>query len=1132
MYAITVNAWVVKRKPKLTSTIERWLGELDLDKYSSTFVEAEIDLFSLPLLTDEDLRELGLPLGPRRKVLHAASQIESSESSTHPHASTDNRHIDTPYSAERRHLTIMFVDLVGSTAMSTKLDAEELREIITNYQNNVAGVIARYRGFIARFMGDGVLIYFGWPEAGEEDAERAVRAGMAIITSVTRITGPDNQPLSCRIGIASGVVVVGDLIGTGTSEETAVVGETPNLAARLQGVAEPDQLVISQETRNLTSNVFELQSLGMQHLKGIEQSAQAFAVTGTSATKSRFDSQKADLVAPVYGRDHEIQMLGEIWSRVKSGAGHLVLVTGEAGIGKSRVTHAIADQISKEDSKQITWQCSPYHSESAFHPIISWLTYQADIHAEDDDEIRLQKLAHTTDLCTEELDLIATMMDIDTSKNPTSPKLNPAKLRADTMRSICQLVIGFSKPRPVLLLFEDLHWIDPTSLELLVTLLAEIEQEKVFILATARPEFEHNFANHSIVSRMEISRLNQNEVYAIVNQLSDGKKIPDELMKIIAERTDGVPLFVEELTKTIFETGVLKEEGDHFTLTSPLVSSTIPNTLHDSLMARLDRQQSLKSVAQTAACLGREFSYKVLEQITSTTEGELKETLNGLIEAELIYQSGALPWAQFTFKHALVRDAAYESLLKENRRSVHLRILDVLSNVSDTPPELLAWHAEGAGQIKRAIDLWQTASKIAINRPAFGEAVSHLNRAIALVSPQLTQNNNAAQVPNALQLALELQIKLGQARYIANGYGDNRTRVAFERALVLAKEAGDIKLHVSALHGIWVGHHVFSKHTEALTLAEEMLELVSANEDTAQSILANRLIGTSLYSLGRFAEAQHKLSTANANYCPHKNRDSAQQSGIDQGVVNSCNLAGNLWALGQTQNADDYVDKAEKAAMATGHVNTITYLHSYLAGFMRSAARYTVSKEHTLALHSLSIEHGITFYQERAQHQLAAIEAQQGDVTAVARFLKADAHCEKLIHLAVPTIRIETGFFALDMKLLEEAQLLAKMARDLIEQTSEKVSLSNLHRLEGALALENRQLELAEHSLKSALLVAQEQQSKIWELRAAIDLARLWQSMHRNDESYSLIQSVLECIADGDCAEDVKTARALISRTA
>ena len=562
---------------------------------------------------------------------------------------------------------------------------------------------------------------------------------------------------------------------------------------------------------------------------------------GETPLESRFEAHQTGSLTPIFGREQELQLMQECWAGVMSGTGHMILVSGEAGIGKSRVARALIDEIEVDDHTRLTFQCSPYHSDSAFYPIIAHILLAARIESTDNNDTRLDKLEKVNGVDSENAALLAAMLGVDSSARYGSLDLTPAQQRAQTMQALCQIIVRLSQDKPLLFVFEDLHWIDPTSLELLDIALDAIVDEKILILATARPTFEHGFGGHPSMTRYALNRLGREQIRAIVEQLSGGRAMPEEVLKLIVNRTDGVPLFVEELTRAVLETGVLIEQSGRYVLDGPLDSLAIPSSLHDSLMARLDRLQPIKTVAQTAACIGREFNYSLLASISPQSETELIAALEGLIKSELVYRRGVAQEARYLFKHSLVRDAAYASLLKENRCSIHNRILDHMEKESNTTPEVLAWHAEAAGLTDRSIDLWEAASKIAVARPAFDEAISHLLHAIELLSPQISVGTQAV-----LERALGLQLQLGAVRLYRNGYGADETKEAFEHALFLADKIGETPLRVPVLYGLWVNKYLRAQHADALLLAQAILELVEGGTDTAPIMLANRLNGVSL----------------------------------------------------------------------------------------------------------------------------------------------------------------------------------------------------------------------------------------------------------------------------------------------
>lgn len=1116
------------------SQIVDWLSGLGLEKYASAFAEAEIDFETLPELEEGDLVELGLPLGPRRKLWGAIKRlgavptalVDTPKDTDHP--ALEMSAPSASPDAERRHLTVMFIDLVGSTEMATRIDAEDMRSVITSYQNTVAGVVSRYEGFVAKFMGDGVLCYFGWPRANEDDAERAVRAGLSIIDNVRKTSAPDGTPLATRVGIATGVVIVGDLIGSGATQEAAVVGETPNLAARLQGAAQPNQLVLPKDTGRLLGSTFELKSIGAQNLKGIGAPVEAFVVEGETSVESRFAARQSGALTPIVGRDREIELMLERWALAKSGQGQMVLVSGEAGIGKSRITRAVIDEVAKDDHTRITYQCSPYHADSAFYPVIQQMFFAAGILPPDSPDARLDKLEALLGTDPEMLKLVAPLLGLDGTARYGALDLTPAQQRAQTMQALTSLLVKQAEKSPVLLVYEDLHWIDPTSLELLEILLDAIADQPIMILATARPIFEYGFGGHPIVTRFALNRLGKEQIGGIVSKLTAGKAMPDEIMEIIANRTDGVPLFVEELTKTILESGALKEDGDQLVLNGPLSTIAIPATLHDSLMARLDRLQPIKEVAQTASCIGREFSHRLLAKIAHLPEAELGTALDGLIDAELIYRRGLPPEATYLFKHALVRDAAYESQLKEKRRAIHARILTVMDADPDIAPEVLAVHAEAARLTDRAIDLWEAASKIAIARPAFDEAISQLRQAIDLIRPKVDTREIAA-----IERALSLQIQLGMTLLVRRGYGASETIAAFEHALTLADIVGDTPMRYSVLYGLWIGKAIRGEFEEAWQQAEALVETAAGSSEIVPLVVANRVAAATRLFMGDLAGAGQHLNIALKHYDPAAHGGLANRFGQDVGVSINTFAATHSLLIGETRQAWKYSDEADRIARSTGHIQTICYMLVIRALFALDAEDYALVERCVTEVIPISHEHNLPVWYRFADAIREILAARSGDRACVQRYLKADAAIVALnTRMFVPQIRIGMARSALALGLRREATELAAMARDMINETSETYALSDLHRLFGAIAMAGDDTETAKKHLVTALDVARQQGAKLWELRAAIDLAGLRRDPGKIADAISLLQPVHDSIAEGDCPEDRATARALLTALA
>ncbi len=916
--------------------IQSWLAELDLKKFASAFVEAEVRFADLAKLTDEDLKELGLPVGPRRRASSAIKAMNAPHASVTAGASIEPIEDPQPEDqsglhsdAERRHLTVMFVDLVGSTEMATRIDAEDMRNVITGYQNTVAGVVGRHEGFVAKFMGDGVLCYFGWPRANEDDAEHAVRAGLSIIDTVRVTAAPDGTQLATRIGIASGVVIVGDLIGSGSTQEAAVVGETPNLAARLQSVAEPNQLVLPKETQRLLGSTYKLRSIGAPDLKGVAAPIEAFVVEGETSIESRFAARHAGTLAPIVGRDREIDLVLERWSLTCSGQGQMIIVSGEAGIGKSRITQAVINKFAKGDQTRMICQCSPYYTDSAFHSVIQHMSFAAGFASSDKLDVRLDKLEALVGKDQDTLKLIASMMGLDGARRYGDLDLTPPQQRAQTMQTLIRLLVQRAQDKPVLLVYEDLHWIDPTSLEFLDLLLDAIADQQIMILATARPTFEYGFGGHPTMTRFALNRLGKDQIGAIVSKMTNGKALPDEIMEIIAHRTDGVPLFVEELTKTILQSGALKDGGDRLVLNGSLSTIAIPATLHDSLMARLDRLQPIKELAQTAACIGREFSHGLLTQILPLSKSELGTALDGLIDAELIYRRGVPPEATYLFKHALVRDAAYESLLKEKRRAIHSRIgraleVELNSHIS-AEPEALAHHFTEAEMPARAIPLWLRAASQSTKHSADREAAKHLRKALAMLAKQPDD-------PDQRRLKLDALIALSSAIMNTNGSGSPEVLETLLRAKTLSDKIGDAALSFPVTWSLWMNSTVSGRMAEAQHLADQTLILARETGNPEFLLQAHHAAWTVKESHGDFRAVEHHASEGWKLYDPVLHAQHVYHyGGHDPGACAGFHLALSKWFLGYPETSRAHGRAALELVRAQGHPYTIAVTLLYLA---------------------------------------------------------------------------------------------------------------------------------------------------------------------------------------------------------
>jgi class 3 adenylate cyclase/tRNA A37 threonylcarbamoyladenosine biosynthesis protein TsaE len=719
-----------------------WLRSLGLQRYEAAFRENEIDETVLPSLTEEHLKQLGVTaLGHRVKLLDAIAALRSDATDKPPlvdagtASSTPSPHPEDR--AERRQVTVMFSDLVGSTALSARMDPEDLREIISAYQKCVAETVQRFGGFVAKYMGDGVLVYFGYPQAHEDDPERAVRAGLEVVAGVSALKL--QAPLQTRVGIATGLVVVGDLIGSGEAQERGIVGETPNLAARLQGIAEPNSVVIAESTRSLVGNLFEVEDLGPKELKGLSGPTRAWLALRPSSIEGRFDAFHASGLTDLIGREEELDLLLRRWSKAKIGEGQVVLLSGEAGIGKSRLTAALLERLTSEPHTRLRYFCSAQHTDSPLYPIIGQMERAAGLAHNDASQSKLDKLdAVLAQSATSAQDaaLFADMLSLPNDGRHPALDLAPQQRRQKTLEALTAQMETLSRFNPVLMIFEDVHWVDPTSLEALGRAVDRIRALRVLLIVTYRPEFEPPWIGRPHVAALSVNRLGEREIAVMIDRIIGNKSLPASIRHDIIERTDGIPLFVEEITKSVVE--AVGEGGAERAIAAiPSSSVAVPASLHASLMARLDRLGSAKDVAQIGAVIGREFSHALVAAVARKSEAELQSALERLIAAGLLFRQGVPPHATYLFKHALVQDAAYGTLLRSRRQELHRQIVSALQQ--DFPelvlsqPETLAHHSAESGMLVEAIEYYVLAAKRATAGMNNKEAKAHLKRGMTLL---------------------------------------------------------------------------------------------------------------------------------------------------------------------------------------------------------------------------------------------------------------------------------------------------------------------------------------------------------------------------------------------------------------
>jgi class 3 adenylate cyclase/predicted ATPase len=1033
--------------------------------------------------------------------------------------------------AERRQLTVMFCDLVGSTELAGRLDPEDMREVIRAYHACCTEVIEGFDGFIAKFMGDGVLAYFGYPHAHEEDAERAVRAGRGIVEAIRRIDLPNAVQLQVRVGIATGLVVVGDLIGQGAAQEQAVVGETPNLAARLQELAGPGSVVISRRTRRLIGGLFELDDLGVRSIKGFVEPIQAWRVLDEGRAESRFEALRGKGLTPLVGREHELGMLLERFERAKDGEGQVVLLSGEPGIGKSRIIRALRERLDGERPMWLCHYCSPYHRNSVLHPIIGLLERAAGLERDEQPEQQVRKLEALLSLGTEDLKeavpLVAALLSVPVGEPYELPAMTPQRQKQRTLELLIDQVEGLARRQPVLLLYEDVHWIDPTSLEAVGMVVDRVQHLPALAIITFRPEFAPPWTGYPHVTVLSLSRLTRRHGAAMVERVTGGKALPPEVMDQIVAKTDGVPLFVEELTKAVIESGLLDDRGDRFALTRPLPALAIPATLHDSLMARLGRLAPVKEVAQIGAAIGREFSHELIAAVAPLAEDELREALDQLLAAELIFRRGRPPDAIYTFKHALVQDAAYDTLLRGRRQQLHAWIGEVLeekfAETVETAPELLAHHFTQAGLTERAVAYWLRAGQRALASAAIAEAIAHLSRGLELV-PDLSDTARRE------HLELDLQLALGSAYVAVAGFSAPEVGAAYARARDLCEALGDLRQLFAVLYGLCLFHLYRSELNAARAPAMQLLQAAEREDDRDLLFFAHRAMGVACLPRGSFTSGRKHLDRALELYDPERHRLPSFVYAFDPQVICLDYLARALFALGYPEQALARNREALSQARELAHQNSVALPLFYGCMLHQVLGDRQQVQDGAAELIAIATQEGFRFWLAGGTvlQGWATADAGQPDAGIAQMRDAIEAWRETGAEYLVPYFLAlmadahhKQGDAARALQLLDEA-----LAR--ADRTEERWFEPELHRLKGEFLWSWQDGAAAEACLRQAIEVARGQEARLWELRAATILHSIQAEQGGTSEVGAALASLYAWFTEGFALAPLARARALL----
>jgi TOMM system kinase/cyclase fusion protein len=1050
---------------------------------------------------------------PPQEEPHAAPSTPAPSSSAAPHTSQ----------AERRQLTVLFCDLVDSTVLARQLDPEDLRQVVRAYQEACAKVIARFEGHIAQYLGDGLLVYFGYPLAHEDDAQRAVRTGLGIVEALgqlnARLVQEQGVQLAVRLGIHTGLVVVGE-VGGGTRQEQLALGETPNLAARLQGIATPNTVVISVATYQLLGGFFACQSLGAPLLRGFAQPLEVYQVLYESMARSRLEAAGSTGLTPLVGREQEMALLRERWVQVKDGLGQAVLLSGEAGIGKSRLVQVLKEHVAVEPQAWLTpCQCSPYYQNTALYPMIDLLERVALRFArEESPPHKVSKLEgflvqYGLPLA-EAVPLFAALLSLPLSADYAPLTLPPEQQKQKLLHALLTILLRIAVQQPLLFVMEDLHWVDPTTLELLSLLVDQGPTARILVLLTFRPDFNPPWTGRSHLTQITLPRLPRHQAAEMTGRVAHRKALPAEVVGQVVAKTDGVPLFVEELTKMVLESGLLQEREDRYELTGPLPPLAIPTTLHDSLMARLDRLAAVKGMAQLGATLGREFSYELLRAVSPWDEGTLQRGLHQLVEAEFLYQQGLPPHATYVFKHALIQDAAYQSLLRSMRQQHHRHIAQVLEaqfpELCETQPEMLAHHYTEAGLLAQAVPYWQRAGQCAVQRSAYVEAIGHLNKGLELL-PTLPDN------PERIQQELVLQTMLGPALMNIKGQAAPEVEQTYARARELCRQIGDAPQLFPVLWGLWYSYLVRAELQTARELLPQLLSLAQSAQDSALLLAAHRSLGQNLTFLGELLPARDHLEQALTLYDPQQHRALALRYGQDLKVVCQSWAALVLWLLGYPDQALQQGHEAIALAQELAHTYSVVYALNWITMLHLSRRERQAAQERAEGVLAIGLEYGIAMFTASGtlwQGWGLATQANLPDRSGEEGVAQMRQGLEAWLATGAGVFR--PYYLALLAEAygragqIEAGRDVLAEALTVVEKTAERYWEAEIHRLKGELLL--RQAISHQHQaaacFQQALDIARRQQAKSLELRAAMSLSRLWQQQGKRAEAYQLLVEI------------------------